>query len=120
VNVQTMMVTAAVLFALAAIGGLIMAVIRFRGADRPPSWLAMAHGLLAAAALTLLIYAAAAAGVPGIAVAALVIMVVVAIVGVALNLLYHVNLAPLPKPTIVIHGVVAVIGFVLLLLALRH
>jgi hypothetical protein len=45
------------------------------------------------------------------------LVVVVAIVGVALNLLYHVNLAPLPKPTIVIHGVVAVISFVLLLLA---
>lgn len=118
-NPLTMMETAAVLFALAAVGGLAMALIRFRGADRPPSWLAMAHGLLAAAGLTLLIYAAAAAGVPGVAVAALVILVIVAIVGVTLNLSYHVKQMPLPKQTIVIHGIVAVIGFVLLLLALH-
>ena len=115
----TMMATAAVLFALAAIGGLVMAVIRFRGADRPPSAIAMAHGLLAAAALTLLVYATATAHVPGIAVVALVILIVVALVGLALNLVYHDKLRPLPKTTIVIHGVVAVIGFVLLLLALR-
>lgn len=116
----TMMKTAAVLLALAAIGGLTMAVIRFRGADRPPSSIAMAHGLLAAAALTLLIYAAATAGLPAVGLGALVILIIVALVGVALNLLYHVKLLPLPKPTIVIHGVVAVIGFVLLLLALHH
>ena len=116
----TMMKTSAVLFALAAIGGLIMALIRFRGADRPPSAIAMAHGLLAAAALTLLIYAAAAAGVPSIGMVALVILVIVAVVGVALNLLYHDKQVPLPKPTIVIHGLVAVIGFVLLLFALHR
>jgi hypothetical protein len=34
--------------------------------------------------------------------------------------MYHVKLVPLPKSTIVIHGIVAVIGFVLLLLALHH
>jgi hypothetical protein len=116
----TMMKTAAVLLALAALGGLTMAVVRFRGADRPPSSIAMAHGLLAAAALTLLIYAAAVARLPALGLVALVILIIVALVGVALNLMYHVKLLPLPKPTIVIHGVVAVIGFVLLLLALHH
>ena len=49
----------------------------------------MAHGLLAAAALTLLIYAAATVGLPALAMAATVIFVVVAIVGAALNLNYH-------------------------------
>jgi len=44
----------------------------------------------------------------------------VALVGLALNLMYHDKLLPLPKATIVIHGLVAVIGFVLLLLALHH
>lgn len=119
-NSLTMMKTAAVILALAAIGGLSMAVLRFRGADRPPSSLAMAHGLLAAAALTLLIYAAAAAGLPSLAVIALVVLIVVALVGAAINLLYHSRVLPLPKPTIVIHGIVAVIGFVLLLLALHN
>jgi hypothetical protein len=119
-NVLTMMITAAVLFALAAIGGLTMAVIRFRGADRPPSALAMAHGLLAAAGLTLLLYAAATAGLPSLATIAVVILIVVALVGIALNLWYHDKLRPLPKSTIVIHGIVAVVGFVLLLLAIYH
>lgn len=119
-NALTMMITAAVLFALAAIGGLVMAVIRFGGADRPPSAIAMLHGLLAAAALTLLIYATATAGVPGVAVVALIILIIVAVVGLTLNLVYHDKLRPLPKATIVIHGVVAVVGFVLLLLALHH
>jgi hypothetical protein len=118
-NALTMMKTAAVLLALAAIGGLTMAVVRFRGADRPPSSIAMAHGLLAAAALTLLIYAAATVGLPSIGAVALIILIVVALVGVALNLMYHDKLRPLPKSTIVVHGVVAVIGFVLLLLGLR-
>jgi hypothetical protein len=117
-NSLTMMKTAAVLLALAAIGGLLMAVIRFRGADRPPSAIAMAHGLLAAAALTLLLYALFTAGLPGRAVVALVIFIVVAVVGLALNLIYHDKLRPLPKTTVVVHGVVAVIAFVLLLLAL--
>jgi hypothetical protein len=116
----TMMKTAAVLLALAAIGGLTMAVIRFRGADRPPSSVAMAHGLLAAAALTLLIYAAAATGLPAVGLVALIVLIVVALVGLALNLMYHDKLRPLPKATVVIHGVVAVIGFVLLLLALHR
>lgn len=117
-NSLTMLKTAAVLLALAAIGGLVMAVIRFRGADRPPSAIAMAHGLLAAAALTLLLYAAFTTGLPGLAIVALVIFIVVALVGLALNLMYHDKLRPLPKSTIVLHGIVAVIAFVLLLLAL--
>jgi len=114
-----MMSTAAVLLALAAIGGLTMAVIRFRGADRPPSALAMAHGLLAAAALTLLIYAAATAGVPALAGIAIVLFIIVACVGAWLNLKFHSKLLALPKSPIVIHGIVAVIAFILLLLALR-
>jgi EamA domain-containing membrane protein RarD len=39
------------------------------------------------------------------------------LVGLALNLPYYDKLRPLPESTIVVHGVVAVIGFVLLLLA---
>jgi hypothetical protein len=117
-NTLTMMTTAVVLFALAAVGGLTMAVIRFRGADRPSSAIAMAHGLLAAAGLTLLLYAAVTTGVPAIAAIALVIFIIVAVVGVALNLWYHDKLRPLPKTTIVVHGIAAVVAFLLLLLAL--
>ena len=88
-DAMSMMRTAAALLGIAALGGLLMAVIRFRGADRPPSWIAMLHGLLAAAALTLLIYAALTVGIPALAQLATGILVVVAIVGVWLNLQYH-------------------------------
>src|SRR5690606_5320860 len=37
---------AAALFTLAALGGLVMAGIRFGGHRNPPAWLAMVHGLL--------------------------------------------------------------------------
>lgn len=113
----SMMKTAAVLLGIAAIGGLVMAVIRFRGADRPPTIVLMAHGLLAAAALTLLLYACFTVGLPNLAMAATGIFVVVAIVGAALNLKYHSRMLPLPKTPVVIHGLVAVVGYVLLLLA---
>ena len=112
-----MLCTATVLFALAALGGLTMAVIRFRGADRPPSALAMGHGLLAGAALTLLIYAAATVGLPPMAMLATAIFVVVAAVGAWLNLAYHAKNLPIPKMPIVVHGIAAVVAFLLLLMA---
>lgn len=117
-DAMSMMKTAAVLLAIAAIGGLVMAVVRFRGAERPPTLVLMVHGLLAGAALTLLVYAAATVGLPGMANAALALLIVVAIVGAALNLKFHAKMLPIPKSPIVIHGIVAVIGFVLLLLAI--
>jgi hypothetical protein len=113
----TMMTTAVVLLALAAVGGLVMATLRFYGADRPPTLFLMGHGVLAAAALTLLIYAAATVGLPPIAMLATAILVVVAGVGAALNVMYHSRMLPIPKTPIVIHGVVAVAGFVLLVMA---
>ena len=112
-----MMKAAAALLGIAAIGGLLMAIVRFRGAERPPTLVLMAHGLLAAAALTLLIYAAATVRLPGLAMAATVIFVVVAIVGAWLNLNYHSKMLAIPKTPIVVHGLAAVVGYVLLLLA---
>src|SRR5262245_23278556 len=116
-DARSMLCTAIVLLALAALGGLTMAVIRFRGADRPPGALAMGHGLLAAAALTLLIYAASTSGLPPMAVIGTGILVVVALVGTWLNLSYHAKMLPLPKGPVVVHGIAAVVGFVLLLIA---
>ena len=114
----SMMKTAAVLLGIAALGGLVMAVIRFLGSERPPTVVVMAHGLLAAAALTLLLYAAATVGLPTLAKIATGIFVVVAIVGATLNLKYHSRMLPLPKTPILIHGLVAAVGYVLLLLAI--
>ena len=55
--------SSAILLILTALGGVAMALIRAQ-ADRPPSWLAMMHGFLAASGLTLLVYAAFSVGLP--------------------------------------------------------
>jgi hypothetical protein len=113
-----LMKTAATLFGLAATGGLLMAGMRFSGIPRPPAWLAMVHGVLAAAGLTLLAYAAATVGIPSMAQLALGLMVFAAMGGAAMNLLFHWKLLPLPIPLMVGHGFVAAIGFVLLLVSI--
>jgi hypothetical protein len=65
----------------------------------------------------LLLYAAATVGLPGMALAALVLFLAAAGGGVILNLNYHWKQLPLPKGLIIGHAVAAVAGFVLLLVA---
>ena len=112
------MKTASVLLAIAALGGLAMAGIRFGGKPQPPIWLAMLHGLLSAAALTLLLYAWFTVGLPALASWALLLFLVAAAGGAFLNLNYHWKMLPLPKGMIVGHAGIAVVGFGLLLAAL--
>ena len=109
--------TATTLLAIAAVGGLVMAGIRFAGDRQPPAALAMLHGFLAAAAVTLLLYAAATIGLPAIANVALVLFVVAAGGGVVLNLGYHQKQRPMPKALVIVHALAAVVGFLLLLAA---
>ena len=104
------------LLGLTALGGLVMAGIRMKGTARPPSWLAMLHGVLAAAALTLLVYAAVTVGIPRLAQFALGLLGVAALGGAFINLQYHAKMLPLPIPVIIVHALLAVAGFVLLLL----
>lgn len=109
---------ATVLFGIAAAGGLLMAFLRFSGADRPPSWLAMLHGLLAGAGLTLLLFAGLAYGIPRLAWIGTALLVLAALGGVYLNLKFHDQRLALPKPVIIGHAVIAVAGFVLIVLSL--
>ena len=109
--------TAAGLFGVAALGGLLMAIIRLRGAPHPPAWLAFGHGLLAAAGLTLMIYAACTVGLPPLAQFALGALLVAALGGSVLNLMYHQKQLPLPVGIMVVHALLAVTGFVMLFLA---
>ena len=115
-NANAMVQTALVLLALAAAGGLLMAGMRFTGADRPPSWLAMGHGLLAASGLTLLLYAGLTAGVPQMAWIGIGLLVLAALGGLYLNLNFHDKKLALPKPVIIGHAVVAVLGVALIFL----
>jgi hypothetical protein len=109
--------TSSVLFVITAVGGIVMALLRFGGKPHPPSWLAMLHGLLAAAGMTLLAYASATMPVPSLAIIALVLFAVAALGGVMLNLHFHLNGIPLPIWLVIVHALVAVAGFVALLLA---
>jgi uncharacterized membrane protein HdeD (DUF308 family) len=111
------MQTAAVLLALAALGGLSMAGIRFAGKPHPPTWLAMAHGFIAGAAVTLLVYDFFTTGLPGPAQLGLLLFLLATAGGIVLNLGYHWKQLPLPRWMVVVHGLVAVVGFVLLLFA---
>jgi peptidoglycan/LPS O-acetylase OafA/YrhL len=92
-----MLKTSTALFAISALGGALMAFIRFTGKSHPPSWLAMLHGFLAAAGLTLLVYAVVTSSVPSLATLALILFLVAAAGGVLLNLRFHLNGMPLPK-----------------------
>lgn len=112
-----MLKTATTLFVLTAVGGLLMAAMRFNGSPRPPSWLAMSHGFLAAAGLTLLIYAALTVGIPVMAQIGLGLFCVAALGGAAMNLLFHAKQLSLPIPLMITHGSLAVMGFVVLLLS---
>jgi hypothetical protein len=111
------MQTSIILLGISALGGATMAIIRFNGKPYPPTWLAMLHGFLSAAALTLLIYAAATVGLPPLAKIAVVLFLVAAAGGVMMNLNYHWKLIPLPKWLVVVHAGIAVVGFLLLLRA---
>ena len=112
-DAATMLKTATILLALTAAGGLLMAIIRFSGADRPPSWIAMAHGLLAGSGLTLLLYAGLTTGIPSPAWLGILLLAAAALGGAYLNLAFHARLLPIPKNIVVIHALLAVTGFLL-------
>lgn len=111
-----MLQTAAVLFGLGAAGGLLMAGIRLKGSDRPPSSIAMLHGVLAAAGLTLLIYAAFTVGIAPLAQLAAFVLLIAALGGTWINLRFHSQMLPLPIPMMLVHAAAAATGFGLLLL----
>ena len=112
-----MLQTAVALFAIAALGGLLMAGIRFGGKRNPPTWLAMVHGLLGASGLTLVLYAACTTGLPRLAQIGLVLLLLAAAGGAYLNLAYHWKQRPLPAGLTVGHALLAVVGFALLVAA---
>ena len=113
------MQNAAIVLGLAALGGLTLAIIRLRGAPWPPVWLALGHGAVAATGVGLLAYAALTSEIPRLALVALGIFLLAAVGGAVLFLGFHMKSKPLPIPFVIGHGLIAVTGFVLLLLAMR-
>lgn len=113
----SMMRVAVALLAVGAAGGLVMSFVRFSRKVNPPAWLSMVHGFLAAAALTLVLFAAFTVGVPSSAKIALTFLVLAALGGVVLNLNYQWKQRLLPAAIVAGHAVLAVAGFGFLVLA---
>jgi hypothetical protein len=110
------MTAAVVLFALAAVGGVILAVIRFRGQPYPPLGLALVHGAAAAAGLVALIVAVAPGTAPSLATTALVLFLIAAGGGFVL-FFNHLRKIALPIWLVVVHALAAVVAFLILLVA---
>ena len=109
-----MFTTSIVLFAFAALGGVTLAAMRL--GNRPlPFKLAVAHGVLAATGLVLLIATMVAAAATGTTLNATLIIFIVAAIGGAILFSFHLRSQPLPVPLVLGHGLLAVLAFVLLL-----
>jgi glucose uptake protein GlcU len=111
------MIAAAILFAIAALGGMIMAMIRFSGRDYPPAFLAVVHGVFAAAGIVTLLVAALAPGVALTIRIALILFIGAAIGGFSL-VYYHAQSRPLPISYVGVHGLVAVVAFIILIVGI--
>ncbi len=108
------MTLAAVLFAIAALGGVVMAAMRLRGRELPPMGLALVHGLFAASGLIALIFFVVGRTVSTQAMVALIGFIIAALGGFFL-FSFHLRRQALPVPVVIIHGLVAVVSFVVLL-----
>lgn len=116
-DVSLMLQTSAGLLAAAASGGLVMAGIRFLGKRNPPPWLGLAHGLLVAAALGLLVFATCAGVVPQSALIALALFLVASLAGAIMNLGYAWKNRLIPATLLIGHAVLAILGFGFLMIA---
>ena len=101
------------MFAVAALAGLTMAVMHFRGTSPPRTVLAALHGVFAASGLVVLLMALIKTGFGGRPGIALGLLVVAALGGFAL-LGSHVQGKRLPSALVVGHAVLAVAGFLTL------
>jgi hypothetical protein len=111
------MTVAAVLLAVAALGGVVMAAMRFGGRELPPMALAIIHGLFAASGLVALILFVVNSAAPTLALVSLVGFVIAALGGFML-FAHHLRGKALPSNYVVVHGAGAVVSFVLLLAAI--
>ena len=109
---------AAIILALAALGGLTLAGIRLSGVPRPPTWLALGHGAIAATGLGFFAYDAATSTIPALAQISLAVLVLAALGGFTLFAGFHLREKALPIPLVIGHGIAAITGYVLLLVSL--
>ena len=111
------MLAAAIILSLAAAGGLVVASFPLRGIDRPPTWLALGHGVVAATGVGILIYAAATQPLPQLALVSLGMFVLAGVGGITMFAGFHLREKPLPKLLVIGHGILAVASLVVLWVA---
>ena len=104
---------ALVLFAVAAVGGLVLAMKHFRGAALPMP-VALIHGAVAAVALVMVLLAYRSATVAGLG-RPLVLLTIAAVGGFFL-FSFHLRGQRAPNTAVVIHALVAVAGVITLAL----
>lgn len=108
-----MLTYALLMFAIAAVGGLVLAASVLRGRLAP--WaLSVVHALLGATGLVMLVLVVLQGAAPGRAIAALGLLVVAALGGFYLASI-HFRGQVAPKAIVFIHAGVAVVGFLTLL-----
>jgi hypothetical protein len=109
---------AAVLFLLAALGGAVMAALRFSGRPYPPLWLALGHGAIAASGLGTLAYTALTQTIPFLGQVALGLFCLTAVGGFVLLVGFHLRNVPLPIPFVLGHATLAVVSLLTLAIAI--
>ena len=108
---------AIIVLGLAALGGLTMAGIRLSGTPRPPTWMALGHGAIAAVGLVLLGNVWRSPGLPWLAQVAFGTMVLAAVGGLGMFLGFHLRGRALPILMVLGHGLIAASGFGMLLMS---
>ncbi len=112
-----MLVNAVWLFAVAAIIGVYMAVLHTRGRTPPPVVAAVLHGLLAVCGVVVLLLGVMQIGLGTTVHSWALGLFVVAALGGLYLVSHHIRGKPLPGGVIVIHGTVAAVAFLILLVA---
>ncbi len=115
-GIVKMLFLSVILFAVAALGGLVLGILGFRQRDLP-MWLSLIHGAVAAGGLITLILGAVQGNAGLLPIISLILFLIAALGGFVL-FFYHLRQKPHPKGLIVIHALAAVIAFILLLIGI--
>lgn len=110
-----MLVISAILFGVAALGGIILAFQHKK--QQRPIWVSITHGIVAASGLVTLIIGVLQGMSNGLVLTSLVLFIVVALGGFVL-FAYRMRESTLPSPLVYVHGIVAVVAFLLLLVGI--
>jgi hypothetical protein len=112
-----MLTNAVWLFALAAIVGVYMGVLHSRGRTPPPVLAAVLHGVLAVCGVVLLLLGVMQLGFGKTVHTWSLVLFVLAALGGLYLVSHHFRGQPLPGGVIVIHAMIAVIAFLILVVA---